>query len=80
MNSGRYLYSVSAEAHGKAAIDKLGWTELTRGPLLHALQPRINSIWPIGKMCDYINAQRRQQWIEEEKVKKEAEEKTRQVQ
>ena len=37
MNSGRYLYSLSAERHGKAVIDKLGWTEVTRGPLLHAL-------------------------------------------
>ena len=33
----RYLYSVSAEKHGKEAINKLGWTEVTRGSLLHAL-------------------------------------------
>ena len=69
MNSGRYVYSVSAESHAKATINQLGWADRTRGTLVHALQPHLNSIWFIGTLVNSINARRRQQWLDEEKAK-----------
>lgn len=47
---------------------------MTRGALLHALQPRIKAIWPIGTIVDKINGERRAQWQREEAKKKEEEE------
>ena len=68
MNSGRYIWSISAERHGKAVIDQLGWQAVTRGSVIHALQPRINAIWPIGAIITHINGQRRAAWAAEQKA------------
>ena len=69
MNSGRYLFSISAQRHACATINQLGWTEQTYGSVVHALQPRIKAITPIGMFVDKINARRRAQWRKEEEAK-----------
>ena len=69
MNSGRYCFSVTAETHARATIDQLGWVDRTRGAALHALQPRLKSIYPVGWLVDKVNGRRRAQLRKEEDAK-----------
>ena len=69
MNSGRYLWAISAERHAEATMNQLGWQSNTRGSVVHALQPRLTQIWPIGYITNTINANRKAQWVAEEKAK-----------
>jgi short-subunit dehydrogenase len=41
--SGRYTFSVTAESHGKAVIDQLGWQSVTYGSYVHAIEPLMRS-------------------------------------
>lgn len=73
MNSGRYLFAINADRHAKATVNQLGWASLTYGSVVHAAQPQIKAIFPIGFFVDRINASRRAQWLKEEAEKKEKE-------
>ena len=35
---GHQAFTISADTHGKAVIDQLGWQKQTRGSMWHALQ------------------------------------------
>ena len=48
---------------------ELGWQTETYGSVVHALQPRLKMIWPIGYITDTINAKRKAQWVAEEEAK-----------
>ena len=37
MNSGRYLFSIEANRHARAAVNQLGWAAVTYGSVVHAL-------------------------------------------
>ena len=71
MNSGRYLFSVSAESHAKTTINQLGWTNETKGHVVHAVAPYIKAIWPLSAIINHVNDRRRKAWIKEEELKKE---------
>ena len=72
MNSGRYLFSISANRHASASVNQLGWAGVTYGSVVHALQPQLKAIPPIGFFVDTVNASRRAAWIKEEEAKKQA--------
>lgn len=74
MNSGRYCFSVTADAHAKAVINQLSWQKVTYGSVVHALQPRLKTIWPVGYIVNMVNASRRAEWQAEEAAKKKLEE------
>ena len=74
MNSGRYCFSITADAHAVATIDQLGWQKVTYGSVVHALAPRLKAFWPIGYFTDKINAKRRAAWQAEEAAKRKTEE------
>ena len=72
MNSGRYLFSITAESHATATIDQLGWQTVTYGSAVHALQPIVRAFWPIGYVVDKVNNSRKATWLAEEEAKKKA--------
>jgi len=74
MNSGRYCMTVTAEAHGKAVIDQLGWQSVTWGHWMHAIGPFITTYTPIGYFITRANAARYQVFLAENAAKKAAEE------
>ena len=47
MYSGRYSFSITAEAHGKSVIDQLGWVTETRGNYVHAIAPYLKALPPV---------------------------------
>jgi len=60
MNSGRYLFSISAETHAISAINQLGWQTVTYGSAVHALQPILRAFWPIGFIVDKATTREKQ--------------------
>lgn len=76
MNSGRYLGTVTANQHGKAVIDTLGWRQSeTFGHWYHGLWYNLTRFWPTAFFINRINGKRRMDFLREEKAKKELEEK-----
>lgn len=62
LDSGRWCFSISAERHAEATINQLGRQSVTRGSVIHALQPRITAVWPIGWAVSQLDAKEHRGW------------------
>ena len=74
MYSGRYTFSITAEQHAKAVIDKLGWETETQGHWIHGFKNHfVNRHYVLNWINEKINAGRRLAFAKErdEKIKKE---------
>jgi len=59
MNSGRYTGTITAAAHAKSVVDKLGWEVETVGHWVHASRDYILNYQPFKFINNFINGQRR---------------------
>ena len=55
MNPGRFTFSIPAEAHAKAVIDKLGWEIETFGHWKHGFRHYIREYAPFYALDESIN-------------------------
>jgi hypothetical protein len=58
LNPGIYMFTVSSEAHAKAVVDQIGWTNETRGACAHGVTNYVRRFWIIDWMCTLENARR----------------------
>ena len=70
MNSGRYMFSISAEAHALQTINHLGKYHDTYGHWVHASEPFFMGLPFVGLTVNSINSKRRSAWLDEEAEKR----------
>ena len=72
MNSGMYFGTITAEQHGKAVIDQLGWESWTLGHWIHGLNNNLGDFWPSAYIIGRINLRRKLEFmrLREEDIKK----------
>jgi short-subunit dehydrogenase len=69
MNSGRYLFTVTADQHAKSVVDQLGWELETQGHYVHDFEDTVTHIWPLNSIVHAINFKRRQDFLRERDLK-----------
>jgi hypothetical protein len=70
MNSGRYLGTITANQHGKAVIDQLGWRNVeTFGHWYHGYFYALTSFPLTSFFISKINDQRKAAFIRENELK-----------
>ena len=65
MNSGRYLFVISAEAHAVHALAKLGYDSESHGHRTHAISYVLNNTPLVGSVIKHINNERRKLFLAE---------------
>ena len=65
MNSGRYLFTITPEAHAVHALAKLGYDSETHGHRTHAFSYVLNNTPVMSSIIAYINSQRQKLFLAE---------------